>query len=87
MRGTRWPWPGMLAAAALGLASASLIGTLNTPARDKPGPLGVCVVTNPYALGTDGGGPYAAVQSVTAPVRIGEVVTCETGSWVSVTPK
>lgn len=84
-RGTNWP--GVLAATALLVATAALIGTFGMHTDDRQGPTGVCVVTNPYALGTDGGGPYAAVQSVTAPVRVGGVVTCESGSWVSVTPK
>jgi hypothetical protein len=49
--------------------------------------MGVCVVTDPYALGTDGGGPYAAVNSVSQATRMNGVVTCEAGSYVPVTPK
>jgi hypothetical protein len=51
------------------------------------GPQGVCAVINPYALGTDGGGPYSAVIDIKPAVRRDGVVTCETGTFISVVPR
>lgn len=47
---------------------------------------GVCVDLDPYATGTDGGGPYAAVRGVTTPKRQGSVISCPIGEFVSVNP-
>lgn len=82
----RFPWTALAALLAL-LISATAVGVATEKMGDTPAPLGVCVVTDPYAFGTDGGGPYAAVRSVTAPVRRDGVITCPEGQFVPVQAK
>lgn len=82
----RRAWTGIVAGLAFLLALVAV--GYATSAMRKPDPvvepLGVCVVTDPYAFGTDGGGPYAAVRAVTAPVRRGGVISCPEGQFVTV---
>lgn len=82
-------WTAVAAYLAVVLALAA-VGAVITKLNTKPAPvqpIGVCVVTDPYAFGTDGGGPYAAVRSVTAPVRRDGVLSCTEGQFVSVAAK
>lgn len=85
----RRAWTGIVAGLAFLLALIA-VGYATTAMREPDPavePLGVCVVTDPYAFGTDGGGPYAAVRSVTAPVRRDGVLSCSEGQFVSVQAK
>lgn len=78
-----------LAVLALAFATGALAVSIVRPTPKPPArqPYGVCVVTDPYAFGTDGGGPYAAVRSVTQATRTNGVVTCEAGTYVPVAAK
>lgn len=71
----------------LSLATLAVVMVAPTYKKAPQEPLGVCVVTDPYAFGTDGGGPYAAVRSVTAAKRHDGVLACDEGQFVSVIPK
>jgi len=83
------PWGAIATFLSMIFAIAVVSVAINKISDDPPtaGPLGVCVVTDPYAFGTDGGGPYAAVRSVTAPILRGGVITCPEGQFVTVEAK
>jgi hypothetical protein len=82
----RIPWGSLATFAAVIIALAAVSVALTKIGDDGP-PLGVCVVTDPYAFGTDGGGPYAAVRSVTTPVEHDGVTSCPEGQFVPVQAK
>lgn len=73
-----------LSLAAFGLSAATYMR--RPPAPPAPPLAGLCVDLDPYATGTDGGGPYAAVRGVATPKRAGTVISCPVGEFVSVNP-